>query len=169
MFTGTMMITFRYPYAFEVKGASQFIIGGIATAMILTEAVFSTPFGRLADKIGRKKTFYLLTPLFCMSNILFIFAPSPVYLILAGLLLGFRMIAGFAYGSMTPELVPMDCIGRWRGMIGLFTGLAAIPAPIIGGLIWEHLGPEWVFIIPTLIDLFIRLPLLSTVPETLKK
>lgn len=169
MFTGTMMTTFRYPYAYEVKGASQFIIGGIATAMTLTEAVFATPIGRLADKIGRKKTFYLLTPLFSLANLLFIFAPSPAYLLLAGLLLGFRMITGFAYGSMTPELMPPDCMGRWRGLIGLCTGLATIPAPIIGGIIWEHLGPGWVFIIPTLIDVFLRLPLLYTVPETLKK
>ena len=169
MFTGTMMTTYRYPYAFEVKGSSQFIIGGIATAMIMTEAVFSTPMGRLADRIGRKRTFYLLMPLFCLANVLFVLAPSPEYLLLAGFLLGFRMIAMLAYGSMTPELVPADCLGRWRGLIGLFTGLAAIPAPIVGGFIWERLGPGWVFIIPTLIDLFVRLPLLYTVPETLQR
>ena len=40
---------------------------------------------------------------------------------------------------------------------------------IIGGLIWENLGPSWVFIVATLVDLLIRLPLLITVPETLKK
>ena len=169
MFTGTMMTTYRYPYAFEVKGSSQFIIGGIATAMIMTEAVFSTPMGRLADRIGRKRTFYLLMPLFCLANVLFVLAPSPEYLLLAGFLLGFRMIAMLAYGSMTPELVPADCLGRWRGLIGLFTGLAAIPAPIVGGFIWERLGPGWVFIIPTLIDLFVSLPLLYTVPETLQR
>ena len=71
--------------------------------------------------------------------------------------------------SMTPELVPRDCIGRWRGIIGFFTGLVSIPAPIIGGFIWEHLGPEWVFIIIVAIDLVIRMPLLYTVPETLDR
>jgi len=169
IFTGTMMTTFRYPYAYEVKESSQFILGGIATAMTLTEAVFSTPLGRLADNIGRKRTFYLLTPLFCLANVLFVLAPSPEYLLLAGFLLGFRMMAALAYGSMTPELVPMDCIGRWRGLVGLCTGLATIIAPIVGGLIWENLGPGWVFIIPTIIDLCLRLPLLYTVPETLNR
>lgn len=168
MFTDSIMTTFRYPYAHEVKDAGPFIIGGITTAMILTEAVFSTPFGRLADRVGRKRMFYLLSPLFCLSNILFIIAPSPPFLLFAGLLLGFRMLSTFAYGSMTPELVPKDCIGRWRGLIGLCTGLTTILAPIIGGFIWEKLSPQWIFILPTLIDLFIRLPLLYTVPETLK-
>ena len=169
MFTATLMTPFRYPYAHEMKGAGPFIIGGITMAMILTEAIFSTPLGRLADKIGRKKTSYLITPIFCLANLLFVFAPSPGYLLLAGLLMGFRMLSMFAYGSMTPELVPRECIGRWRGLLGLCTGLVSIPAPIMGGLIWEHLGPGWVFIIPTLIDLFVRLPLLYTVPETLNR
>jgi MFS family permease len=167
MFTGNMMTAFRYPYAYEVKGATTFILSGIATASILTEAAFSTPFGRIADKIGRKKTFYLLTPFFCSANLLFALTPAPIYLLLAGFLLGFRMMAGVVVSSITPELMPREYLGRWRGVLGLFSGLAAIPAPVIGGLIWEHMGPEWVFIIPTLIELTIRLPLLYTVPETL--
>jgi MFS family permease len=169
MFTANMVAAFQYPYAYEIKGASQFILGGIATASILTEAAFSTPFGRIADKIGRKKAFYLLTPLFCLANILFAFAPSPMYLLLAGFLLGFRMISGVVYDSITPELMPNEYLGRWRGVLGLVTGLAAIPAAVIGGFVWEHLGPEWVFIIPTLIELSVRLPLLYTVPETLSR
>lgn len=168
-FTQMIINTFRYPFVYEVKGADQFIIGGITTTMILTEAVFSTPLGRLTDKIGRKKMFYIITPLFSLANIVLVLASSSGWLILAGLLMGFRMLGYFAYGSMTPELVPRDCLGRWRGLIGLFTGLVSIPAPIIGGYIWEHLGPAWVFIIPTLIDLFIVIPLLHTVPETLNR
>lgn len=167
MFTMTMLATFRYPYIYEVKGASQFIIGGIATAMLITEALFSTVIGRFADKVGRKKAFYILIPFFSVANIALIWAPTPQWLLFAGFLMGFRMIAAFSYGSMTPELVPPDCMGRWRGLIGFCTGLACIPAPIIGGLIWENLGPEWVFIVITAMDLLIRTPLLYMVPETL--
>lgn len=167
MFSSGLMVPYRYPYANEIKGANQFIIGGIATATVLTEAIFATPMGRMADRIGRKKLFFMLLPLSCLSNIIYILAPSPEWLLLAGLLAGFRMVAMFTYESMTPELVPRDCIGRWRGLIGLCTGLVSIPAPIIGGFIWENLGPEWVFIFPLIIDLFLRVPLLYSVPETL--
>lgn len=167
MFTATMLFTFRYPYIYDVKGASQYIIGGVATATLVTEALFSTVIGRFADKVGRKKAFYILIPLFSAANLALILAPTPRWLLLAGFLMGFRMIATFSYGSMTPELVPPECLGRWRGLIGLFTGLACIPAPVIGGLIWERLGPEWVFIAITAIDLLVRTPLLYSVPETL--
>lgn len=168
MFTMSMLTTFRYNYAFEVKGATQFILGGFATAMLITETLFSTVIGRIADKIGRKRAFYILIPLFSLANLVLIYAPNPYWLLVAGFLMGFRMIAGFSYGSMTPELVPSDCLGRWRGLVGLVTGLASIAAPVVGGLIWENFGPEWIFIAIILIDVLIRLPLLSSVPETLK-
>lgn len=168
-FTQTMIDPFRYPYAHEVKGAGPFIISGITTAMILTEALFAAPLGRVTDRIGRKKMFYMLTPIYCLSYVIYAFAPSPEWLLVAGFLMGFRMLSYVAYGAMTPELVPRDCIGRWRGIIGLCLGIATIPAPIIGGLVWENLGPFWVFIIPIVIDLSMRMPLLFTVPETLNR
>jgi MFS family permease len=69
---------------------------------------------------------------------------------------------------MTMELVPVEQQGKWSGLLGLFAGLLTIPAPIIGGLIWRELGPVYVFLIPIALDLALRVPLLSTVPETLR-
>jgi DHA1 family multidrug resistance protein-like MFS transporter len=169
MFSWTMMLTFQYPYIYEVKGATQFIIGGTATAMLITEVLFSTVAGRFADRVGRKKAFYLLIPFYTSANILLVFAPSHQWIIVSGFLLGFRTISSVIYGSMTPELVPSEYIGRWRGLIGFFTGLANIPAPIIGGFIWERLGPEWVILSVIVIELFVQTPLLYTIPETLRK
>jgi len=54
-------------------------------------------------------------------------------------------------------------------MLGLFTGLLTIPAPVLGGLIWRGLGPMYVFLIPVVFDLLLRIPLLATVPETLDR
>jgi len=166
-FTMSMISPFRYPFAHEVKGAGPFIIGGMTTAMILTEALFAAPLGRITDRIGRKKMFYILTPVYCLSYVIFVLAPSQEWLLLAGFLMGFRMLSYVAYGAMTPELVPRDCIGRWRGLIGLCLGLASIPGPIVGGWVWENLGPMWVFLVPILVELIIRMPLLYTIPETL--
>lgn len=166
-FTMSIIAPFRYPYAHEVKGAGPFIIGGITTTMILAEALFAAPLGRITDRIGRKKMFYILTPIYCLSYVIFVLAPSQEWLLLAGFLMGFRMLSYVAYWAMTPELVPRDCIGRWRRLIGLCLGLASIPGPIVGELIWERLVPMWVFIILIFVEFFIRMPLLHTVPETL--
>lgn len=88
-------------------------------------------------------------------------------LILYAALQAFYTILSGATSAMTMELVPVDQQGRWSGLLGLFTGLATIPAPIIGGLIWREIGPIYVFLVPVVLDLLLRIPLLSTVSETL--
>lgn len=166
-FTRMMLITFVYPYAFEIGSATPLILGGISTAMTLAEVLFSTVFGRLADRIGRKNVYYLLTPAFVASNLLFIYTPTSFYLVAAGFFFGFRMIASVVHSSMAPELVPEQCIGRWRGIIGLMMGLAGMASSIAGGYIWEIYGAHHVFSVASIVDVVIVLPLLYIIPETL--
>jgi MFS family permease len=63
------------------------------------------------------------------------------------------------------ELVPVEHRGRWRGILGLLGGLIAIPAPVIGALIWDRLSPSHLLLVPVVLDLLLRIPLLMTVPE----
>jgi MFS family permease len=59
MFIMSLMSPFRAPFAHEVKGADQFIIGRMASASLVVQVMFAAPLARLADKIGRKKVFTL--------------------------------------------------------------------------------------------------------------
>ena len=166
IFSMSMITPFMQLYAYEIKGADQYILGGMMTAGLVSLVVFSSYFGSLADSIGRKKMACLLEPFYLLSLLLLVYAPSPGFLLISALFNGFRLITGFV--SLTPmqvELVPVEYRGRWRGILGLITGLASIPAPIIGGLIWNHFGPSVLILTPILIDLLFRMPLLSTIPE----
>ena len=80
----------------------------------------------------------------------------------------FYFISSGVTGAMTLELVPVERMGKWSGVIGLFRGLVTVPAPILGGLVWDHLDPVYVFLIPIAVDLLLKLPLLVTIPETLE-
>jgi MFS family permease len=155
-------------YAHEIKGADQVLLGVMATATVVARLVSGIPVGRLADKIGRKRVIYLLTPLWYASNLLLVFSPGPVTLVLSAVLLAFYNISSGATNAMTLEVVSLEQQGRWGGLLGLFAGLVTIPAPILGGLIWRELGPMYVFLIPITLDLLFRIPLLATVPETLE-
>jgi MFS family permease len=93
---------------------------------------------------------------------------SSVTLILAGALQTFYLISSGITSAMTLELVSVERMGRWSGMLGLFQGLVTIPAPILGGFIWRELGPVYVFLIPLGVDLMLKLPLLTKIPETLR-
>ena len=72
-----MSSPFRAPFAHEMKGAEQFILGGMATASLAIQVLLATPLGGLADRIGRKKVFYLLIPLSCAANLLLVYSPTP--------------------------------------------------------------------------------------------
>jgi MFS family permease len=141
----------------------------MAGATVVAQLVFGIPVGRLADRVGRKRVIYLLAPLWYASNLFLAFSPGPIVLVLSAALLAFYNISTGATSAMTLELLPLEQQGRWGGLLSLFTGLVTIPAPIIGGLIWRELGPMYVFIIPIVFDLFLRVPLLATVPETLRR
>lgn len=159
---------FLHVFAHQVKGADQYVLGAMTTATILARLLFGIPLGRLADRIGRKRVIYLLTPLWYASHLLLIFSSNSVTLILAGALWTFYYVNSGVTGAMALELVPVEQMGKWSGLRGLSQGLVTIPAPIVGGLIWRELGPMYVFLVPLAVDLFLRIPLLTTVPETLR-
>jgi MFS family permease len=163
-----MTSPFLQLYAHEVKGANQYLLGVMTTTTVLTRLVFGIPLGRLADRIGRKKVIFLLTPLWYAANLLLVFSTNATTLILSASLQTFYAIFSGVTSAMTLELVPLEKVGKWSGALGLFRGLVAIPAPVISGLVWRKLGPLYVFLIPLVIDLALRIPLLTTIPETLK-
>ena len=142
-------------------------MGVMATATVVARLVTGIPLGRLADRIGRKRVIYALAPLWYASNLLLAFSPGPITLVVSSILQVFYSISSGVTSAMMLELVPLEQQGRWSGLLGLFTGLVTIPAPILGGLIWRELGPMYVFLIPVAFDLLLRLPMLATVPETL--
>ncbi len=166
-FPMAMTTPFLQLYAHQVKGADQYLLGIMATATVLTRILFGVPLGRLADRIGRKKVIYLLTPLWYASYLLLVFSFSPFTLILSGALQTFYFVCSGVTNAITLELVPVEQMGKWSGLVGLSRGLVTIPAPILGGLVWDHLNPLFVFLIPIGVDLMLKLPLLATIPETL--
>jgi MFS family permease len=140
----------------------------MTTASVLTRLLFGIPLGRLADRIGRKKVIYLLTPLWYASHLLLVLSFNSASLILAGALQTSYFISAGLTGAMTLELVSVERMGKWSGLIGLVRGLVTIPAPMIGGLIWKELGPIYVLLLPLAVDLSLKIPLLSSIPETLR-
>lgn len=157
---------FQMPFVNEIKNANPYIIGLMSTAQLIIQIVFSAPIGKIADKIGGKRVIYITEPLFWASTLILVFAPSPTFLIISSILGGFRMIANYvAVTPLTVARVPIECIGRWRGLLALFSGLISIPAPIIGGIIWETINPQFLMLIPIAISILVKIPILTTIPE----
>ena len=163
-----MVIPFIYVYAAEVKHADALTLGLMGSGMNFTYMASSIPIGKLADRIGRKKTIMLLRPTLYLSMILLVVAPSPEYLILAMALRGFTWGGMAAWSSLALELVSESERGRWSGVIQLLRNLFRVPAPLVGGYLWAALDPSAPFLILVLVDILFRVPLIASTPETLE-
>jgi MFS family permease len=153
-------------FAAEIKHADEFVLGGMAMASAVVPLLLSIPMGRVADRIGRKKVLYLTMSIYCLSLLLLVYAVDSTMLLLSGVLQGFLTLAAVTRGAMTAELVPTALLGRTFGILGLFSGLVLILAPIIGGILWSSTGPESIFCLIIALQVLGML-LLLTMPETL--
>jgi len=154
-------------YAHQIKGADEFVLGGIALARTVIPLLFSIPLGKIADRYGRKRILFALAPLVYLSYLCLIWATGPALLIVFGFLLGFHSIAFSIASAMAAEIMPKEQMGKWAGIMSLVRGAISVPAPLVGGFIWDHIGPGYLFIAVIIIDAVFRLPLLMTIKETL--
>lgn len=162
-----MVLPFSQLFAYQIKGATPFILGAMVTGSALTSIAFAIPLGRLADKIGRKKILYTTIPLFWVSNLLLVWSPNPAFLIAAGILQGFYYIGGPISAAMERELVPPEQMGRWLGIARFFRMMLNACLAFVSGIIWDRIGPQYVFLTFVALDLIFRIPLLISMPETL--
>jgi len=163
-----MVLPFTQVFAYQVKGAEEYILGAMVTGSAFTLLVLGIPLGRLADRIGRKKILYMIAPLFWTSSLMLILAPNSSFLVVAGILQGFFFVSLTVAGAMNVELVPPEHMGRWLGVMRFFRLLLAAGVAYLAGAIWDYMGPQYVFLIAVGLDICIRIPLLMRMPETLE-
>jgi MFS family permease len=155
-------------YARQVKGAGQLTLGLMDTGYWLVIVLLAIPVGLVADRFGRKRLIGLMTPLYSAGLLLLVVAPNEATLVAAGLLTGFFMLSGVTGGSISVELVPKELLGSWFGAIGLFRSLISVASPLLGGLLWNSLGPSSVLIFLAATQV-VKLGILATMPNSVAR
>ncbi len=109
-------------------------------------AVFSIPAGILSDRMGRKRVLAFGYGLFAATCAGFMFADSLNLFIIFFALYGvvYALIDGNqrAYAS---DLIPEKLRGTGLGTFHTAIGIAALPASIIAGVLWEYVDPNVTF------------------------
>jgi len=165
-----LSMPFPFVYAAQYKGADSLTIGYMGTCLSLLVMLLAIPIGTLADAKGRKFTVFITRPFFYASYILLVLAkPGASWmLLLAWCCRGVNM-SNRSWMTMSMEMVPQEFRGRWTGFLSLIQNLLRVPAMLLGGYLYESGHPELVFIIPVVVDLLVRMPLLTKIPETMRK
>jgi EmrB/QacA subfamily drug resistance transporter len=121
-------------------------LGWVATAYLLTAAIFLVPLGRLADIVGRKKIFLLGVSIFTLASLLAAAAPSAAALLASRALqgLGGAMIFSTSMAILTCVFPP----GERGKAIGISTAavyLGLSLGPVVGGFLVHRFGWRSVF------------------------
>ncbi len=165
----SVVIPFIYVFAAEHKLAAPAIVAAMVTCQAVTSTILGYPVGILADKYGRKKVLFVLVPLVWLSLILLMTAPvkTSLFLILAGFLLGFQDIGQPLFGAVNREIVNPGVMGVWLGTTQFTNAIVGAIMASVAGIVYDRVGPIWTFMIFIICDVLIRMPLFSTIPETL--
>jgi hypothetical protein len=81
---------------------------------------------------------------------------------------GIGSVSFIPFITMYWETVPAEKMGRWFGFTGIFN-ILALPASILGGLMWQDGLTELVLLIPVLTETLALIPILTRIPDTLDK
>src|SRR5262245_11419661 len=129
-------------------GANLSSLQWIVTGYALTFAALMLIGGKLADAYGRRLIFVVGIVIFTLASLACGLSGSEEQLIAA------RVVQGAGAALMNPatlSIIAATFPPRQRGTaIGIWAGVSALAlaiGPLVGGLLTEHVGWEWIFYI----------------------
>lgn len=124
------------------------IMNWVFSIYLLTNAMLTPIYGKLADKVGRKPIFIFGTLLFIIGSLFCGLSQSMIGLIAA------RAIQGMGAGAMMPvaltiigDLYSIEKRAKVLGLNSSAWGIASVFGPLAGGFIVETISWHWIFFI----------------------
>ncbi len=140
---------------FEQIGWSSGIFG-------LFMMLFMIPGGWLSDKTSERAAIALgfLLMAIAIGMIAVVPPASPFWLYASGWALAGTGVAlvSPAYQSLISKAVPAHLRGTAFGLFSTSLGLVSLPAPLIGGFLWENVSPQFPFGITAAVSLLCIVP-----------
>ncbi|MHA1743887.1 MAG: MFS transporter [Candidatus Heimdallarchaeota archaeon] len=143
----------NFSYMFFILRAQEFFVGrssvGIPILLYvffnIFYATFAIPFGRLSDKIGRRKVIVFGYLLFSLTSLGFVFLSSlPAFIALFAL---YGMVYAMVDGNQRAFVSDLSSEELRATALGTFhttVGLAALPASLMAGILWQ-INPSMTF------------------------
>ncbi|WP_370651754.1 MDR family MFS transporter [Microbacterium sp.] len=167
MLAATVVSTSLPVIVHDLQG-DQTVFTWVVTATLLTTAISTPIWGKLADLFDRKLLIQLALALFVLATAAAGFSQD------AATLIAFRAVQGLGAGGLAAlsQVLMADIIsprerGRYMGLFGAVMALATVGGPLLGGFITDGIGWRWNFFvaIPFAIAAFVILQRTLHVPR----
>jgi MFS family permease len=150
---------------------------GIAIAMLpilwvvlhISKALFSIPGGRLSDIIGRKPVIIAGWIVYGLVYLGFAFASTKLSIWL--LFFAYGLFFGLCEGTekaFVADLVEGENRGGAYGLYNMAIGIAAFPASVIFGVVWEKIGSHTAFMMGAVLAMLASIILMFTRKTSLR-
>ncbi len=150
---GAAVMLARFSEAFLVLRASdaKMAIAYVPLVLVVMSLVYSMssyPAGVLSDRWGRKGLFAAGLIALIAADVVLAWAPSPYYVMVGVAIWGLHM--GLTQGilsTLVADAAPVDLRGSAYGVFALVSGVAALLASVVAGIVWDKFGQAPVFYI----------------------
>lgn len=147
MFGIGLLVPIAAIYARQVVALSEQAIGTLFLAITLSVAIATVPAGRLADRVGKNGLVIAGMVLGALGMWLIPFSRHLAWLLVAGVMLGGSYaLSAPAWLALVTERAPQGRLGLAVGASETVQGLGLVLGPLLGGLLWDALGPKAPFI-----------------------
>ena len=152
----------NFSYMFFILRAQEFFTGRLSIgAPILLYilfnifyALFAVPFGNLSDRLGRKKVLVLGYLLFSLTSLGFVFFNSVIAFIVLFAFYGIvHAIIDGNQRAFVSDLSSGELRATALGTFHAAIGLAALPASLIAGFLWQSITPSAAFIYGSIVSM----------------
>ncbi|MGI8417388.1 MAG: MFS transporter [Nakamurella sp.] len=123
-------------------------IAWIATSYLLAMAIGTITSGRLGDMFGRRRLLLVAQGVFLLGSLWAGLSTSMTELIVARAVQGLG--AGMTFTTLlatVADVVPREKRARYQGIFGAVAPFSMIVGPWVGGLITDHFGWRWIFLL----------------------
>jgi MFS family permease len=137
-------MSMAWPYFIVVQKSwlnnSNLEIAIASAVMTLSMIIFTVPFGRLSDKVGRKPLILLGRGLLFLVPIMYAFAQNVYYVYAANILAGFCIASGMnAVTAYIYDISPEDERGSHLAVYNTFTGIMYLFGSLIAGFLGQFI------------------------------